>query len=248
MNILLIEDEPLTAGKLKNYILKYNSQAKILGPLDKVEKVRRFFLEEIELDLIFSDIELLDGPVFHVLNEIDLPCPIIYTTAHDSYWMNAFQNMGIEYLLKPYSYKRFTGAMLSFEQLKSSFSNKTYAKEEPAVGAGFRYRFLLRKGGCVEVLWVEDIICLRAEQGIIVAHDKKGMTHSLVQQSVTDLESQLNPQKFIRINRSDIVNIQYVQRFEAYGKDTLAIHLSGLNEPLITSKTRSSAFRRWLDS
>ncbi|WP_444930107.1 LytR/AlgR family response regulator transcription factor [Microbulbifer sp. SSSA002] len=246
MNILLIEDEPLAAEKLKGYILKHDPQAKILGPLDKVEKVREFFLEGVSLDLIFSDIELLDGSVFHALGEIDLPCPIIYTTAYDAYWMNAFQNMGVEYLLKPFSYKRFTSAMLAFEQLKDSFIGGNTNQEEPRTS--FRDRFLLRKRQGMEVLWVKDIVCLRAERGIIFAYHQSGLSHALIQQSVTDLEAQLDPQKFIRINRSDIVNIEYVQRFEAYGKDTLAIYLSGLNEPLVTSKTRSSAFRRWLDS
>ncbi|MFA0811510.1 LytR/AlgR family response regulator transcription factor [Microbulbifer epialgicus] len=238
----------MAAEKLANHISKYNPQAKIFGPLDKVTKVKKFLLKENSLDLIFSDIELLDGSVFHTLSEIDLPCPIIYTMTYDYYWMQAFQNMGIEYLLKPFSYKRFTNAMIAFEQLKENFSKNNTKQGESTDQIGFRRRFLLRKRQGMKVIQVEDIICLRAEGGIIIAQDKNGLNHSLVQQSVTDLESQLNPQDFFRINRSAIINIQYVQRFENYGKDTLAIYLSGLDEPLITSKTRSPNFRQWLDS
>jgi len=98
----------------------------------------------------------------------------------------------------------------------------------------------------MEILDVEDIICLRANKGIIIAYDKRGLNHVLIQHSVTDLESQLNPQDFFRISRSDIVNINYIQRYENYGKDTLAIYLLNIDEPLITSKTKSSKFRSWL--
>ncbi|BBM03713.1 LytTR family DNA-binding domain-containing protein [Microbulbifer sp. GL-2] len=245
MNILIIEDEPLAAEKLSRYILRYSPQAKIQGPLDKVEEVKVFFNKNRPLDLIFSDIELLDGSVFQSLNELDLPCPVIFITAYDNYWMQAFQNMGIEYLLKPFSYKRFIESMIAFEQLKVAFSKKCSTKIDTK-NSDYKRRLLLKKRKSMEVLDVEDIICLRASKGIIIAYDKRGLSHILIQNSVTDLESQLNPQDFFRISRSDIINIKYIQRFENYGKDTLAIYLLNIDEPLISSKTKSSKFRRWL--
>ena len=92
MNILVIEDERLAAEKLTGFIMRYFPDANIVGAFDKVSQVIEYFSEERSFDLIFSDIELLDGQVFSALNDLDLPCPVVYTTSYNQYWMDAFKN------------------------------------------------------------------------------------------------------------------------------------------------------------
>lgn len=248
MKLLILEDEPLAAEKLSSYILRWMPEADIYGPLDKISKVQAFLSEPRGIELIFSDIELLDGPVFNALKELDLPCPIIYTTAYDSYWMQAFQNMGIEYLLKPFPYKRFISAMASFEQLRKSLSVDNSRQVNVTPNQKYKRRLLIRKRKCIELLQVEDVICFRASGGIILAYDIADKCHYLSQNSVSALENTLDPKYFFRINRSDIVNLHFIQRFEKYTKNTLAIFLQGVDSPCITSKTKSAKFRQWLDS
>lgn len=246
MRFVVIEDEPLAAQKLIDFINRYFNDATVVAILDKTADVLAFFGNEQFVDLIFSDIELLDGQVFNALNALDLPCPVIYTTSYDQHWAQAFQNQGVEYLLKPFSYKRFSQAMLGYEQLKVSLSgNRT--KVNINQSKEYKSRFLLRKSQAFDVLKVEDIVYFRAISGVISAYDKNAQHHMLTGNSMSELEQQLDPKQFFRINRSEIISLAFICAFENYGKDTVAISTSFSNEPLITSKTRTAEFKRWLD-
>ncbi|WP_340680535.1 LytTR family DNA-binding domain-containing protein [Paraglaciecola sp.] len=245
MRVVVIEDEPLAAQKLIGFIKRFEPQAHIVAQFDNVADVMAFFDCEQQLDLIFSDIELLDGQIFNALNSLDLPCPVIYTTSYDQHWAAAFQNQGIEYLLKPFSFKRFSQAMSSYEQLKNSFA-PTVPLLQPPANVNYKSRFLLRKSQVIEVLKTEDIVCLRAAAGVISAYDKEGVHHMLTGNSISDIEQQLDPKQFFRLNRSDIVNLNYISGFENYAKDTVAVITCVLKEPLITSKTRTALFKNWL--
>lgn len=247
MNIVIIEDEPLAAEKLVNYITRFDANANVLKICDKVADVIAFFQTEPEVDLIFSDIELLDGQVFNAFKEIDLPCPVIFTTSYNAFWTEAFDNQGIAYLLKPFTYKRFTNAMTNYESLKA---NLTQTKQLIQNQSEKRYksRFLLKHANAVSILNVEDVVCIRAASGVLSAYDSAGNHHLLSGNSMTELEAELNPDHFFRLNRSDIVYIHFVTSFENYGKETLAVNVSHINEPLITSKTRTSEFKKWLAS
>ncbi|BFM11293.1 LytTR family DNA-binding domain-containing protein [Simiduia litorea] len=245
MRVVVIEDEPLAEKKLVGFICRYFPDVTIVARFNKTSDVLAFFASEQQLDLIFSDIELLDGQVFNALSALDLPCPVIYTTSYDQHWVQAFQNQGIEYLLKPFSYKRFSQAMLGYQQLKASFVASVEAAPVNN-GTGYKSRFLLRKAQVVDVLKAEDVVCLRAASGVISAYDRSGQHHMLTGNSISELEQQLDPKQFFRINRSDLINLDYISTFENYGKDTVAITTSVLSEPLITSKTRTAQFKKWL--
>ncbi|AIY67296.1 LytR/AlgR family response regulator transcription factor [Pseudoalteromonas piratica] len=247
MNIVIIEDEPLAAEKLVNYVTRFDANANVLKICDKVADVIAFFQTEPEVDLIFSDIELLDGQVFNAFEEIDLPCPVIFTTSYNAFWTQAFDNQGIAYLLKPFTYKRFTSAMTNYESLKANLTQTKQLIQNQSTKR-YKSRFLLKHANAVSILNVEDVVCIRAASGVLSAYDNAGNHHLLSGNSMTELEAELNPEHFFRLNRSDIVNIHFVTSFENYGKETLAVNLNHINEPLITSKTRTSEFKKWLAS
>ena len=244
MKVVIIEDEPLAAQKLAGYITRYAATNEIVQVLSRVTDVIDYFEQAREVDLIFSDIELLDGEVFSALDAIDLPCPIIFTTSYNEFWTQAFDNQGVAYLLKPFTYKRFASAMSNYEQLKNSLATRAEPKEETA--KRYKSRFLLKKGQVVDIFKTDDVVCVRATSGVLSAYDNEGNHHLLTGSSMTELEAQLDPCMFFRVNRSEIVNINYVLSFENYGKETLAIKMQHMNEPVITSKTRTSEFRKWL--
>ena len=229
MKVVIIEDEPLAAQKLSGYITRYSAECEVIKVLTQVAEVIDYLQNDPEVDLIFSDIELLDGEVFSAFDEVDLPCPIIFTTSYNEFWTQAFDNQGVAYLLKPFTYKRFVSAMSNYEQLRR-----------------YKSRFFLKKGQVVDILKTEDVVCIRATSGVLSAYDNHGKHHLLTGNSMTELEAQLDPSRFFRVNRSEIVNINYVLSFESYAKETLAVNLQHMSEPLITSKTRTSDFRKWL--
>lgn len=165
MRVLIVEDEPLAAEKLTDYLLRGWPDTQVMAHLTHVQQVMEFLSRPAQLDLIFADIELSDGKIFSALDVLDLPCPVIFTTSYSQYWPEAFQNQGVEYLLKPFSYKRFCQAMTNLEQLKDKLASPV---PQPA-GGGFRQRFMLRKSQALELLPVTDISCFRASGGVVPA-------------------------------------------------------------------------------
>ncbi|MBB1269173.1 LytTR family DNA-binding domain-containing protein [Shewanella sp. SR44-3] len=240
MKIAIIEDEPLAAEKLAGYIQRQWPEAKIIATLSSVDAVIEFFNQPQNLDLLFSDIELSDGQVFSALEQIDVPCPVIFTTSYNDYWMNAFQNQGIEYLLKPFSFKRFSQAVTNYQAL--------FEQRSKIEATSFKQRFIIKQQGTSEMLNIAEIHCFRAANGTILAGDKQGQYHILSDNNLSQLEAQLDPKVFFRINRADIININSLIKFETYTKETLALYIKGYSEALVTSKTRTANFRKWLEA
>ena len=245
MKVLIIEDEQLAAEKLAGYLKRYQPDVEIVAQLSSVAQVLEFFAAEPKaqlLDLIFSDVELTDGQVFTALEQLDLPCPVLFTTAYDQYWMQVFQYQAVDYLLKPFSYPRFAEAMLNFAQLKHKL-------QQPVVAAApaYKKRFLLRKGQSLSILPVADILLIRAANGVLLATDKHNSVHILTEANLGDIEAQLDPSEFFRLNRSDILHISSILQVEPYNKESVAVMLSCDKEPAISSKTRTALFRKWLN-
>jgi len=245
MKVLIIEDERLAAEKLAGYLKRYQPDAEVVAQLSSVAQVLEFFgadQKAQQLDLIFSDVELTDGQVFTALEQLDLPCPVLFTTAYDQYWMQVFQYQAVDYLLKPFSYPRFAEAMLNFAQLKHKL-------QQPAVAAApaYKKRFLLRKGQSLSILPVADILLIRAANGVLLATDKHNSVHILTEANLGDIETQLDPSEFFRLNRSDILHISSILQVEPYNKESVAVVLSCDKEPAISSKTRTALFRKWLN-
>lgn len=254
--ILVIEDEPLAAEKLTGFIQRYQSDAEVVAVLTSVSEVLAFFEQDElpSLQLIFADIELRDGAVFSALAQLDLPCPVIFTTSYDSYGVQAFSHQALGYLLKPFTYKTFCDSMEKVAQL----TRRLVAQAEQAAGqvaataqseaTAYRQRFLLRQGQSMQLLDTANISCIRAVKGILLAQDGQGQSLMLSENNVQQLAESLDPSRFFQLNRSDIVQINFIERLEQYGKENLAVYLRGLPEPLISSKTRTAALRKWLNS
>ena len=241
MKVVIIEDEALAAEKLIGYLHRQQPEVEIVAQLSSVAEVLAFFRDPQPLDLIFSDVELTDGQVFSALEQLDLPCPVLFTTAYDQYWMQVFQYQAVDYLLKPFSYSRFAEAMLNFAQLKHKLQPTT------AAPARFKKRFLLRKGQSVAILPVTDILHIRAANGVLLATDKQHQVHILTESNLGDIENQLDPSEFFRINRSDILHIDNIIKVEPFNKESVAVVLHSDKEPVISSKTKTALFRKWLN-
>lgn len=117
IKIAIIEDETPARRKLRRLLEEQAPPLQIVAEIDRVETAIPF-LQTNHVDLVFSDIELLDGNAFDIYNQVQVLCPIIFTTAYNQFWMNAFETNGIAYLLKPYSKERFQQAWDKFIRLK----------------------------------------------------------------------------------------------------------------------------------
>lgn len=266
MKVLLIEDEEWSARQTTQFLRAYAPEAEVLAVLRSVEKALAWFDQHPMPDLIFSDIELLDGNVFTLYAQVRVTCPIIFLTAYDQFLLQAFQANGIAYLLKPFDAAQFGATLAKYAALRASFAPAAPGPPTPALAAGlpaavvqelsralqqnnraYKRRFSVRKRNSLYLLAVEEVMYLQVAEGVVFAIDKQAARYPLAG-TLTELEQQLDPSQFFRLNRSELVNIRYVEKVEPYFNNRLSIKLKHGDTALVTSSAHTAAFRKWLDA
>ncbi len=251
MKVLIIEDEQLNADLLKEHLQSYSKEIKVIAHCKSKEEIK-IWLEnndEKTLDLVFSDIELLDGNVFSLLEKNVFTCPIIFTTAYNDFYQNAFEVNGIAYLLKPISFKKLSAALEKFENL--------YQKEKPSTldwnkiseiihGKSYKERIVVKNNAEITILTTKNIACILSNEGKLTAIDENGKPNEF-RGKLSELITELNPKEFFQINRGEIVNINFIEKIEPYFGDRLSIRLKNYKTALITSASSTAEFRKWLE-
>jgi len=253
IKIVIIEDEIPARKKLKRFLEELDAQINVSAEIDNVATAVEF-LKGTSVDLIFSDIELLDGNAFDIYRQISISCPIIFTTAYDQFWMDAFESNGIAYLLKPFSRERFQKAWDKFLLLRNSSStenkqltNLTNLIEQNFAKKSYKKRFTTHTNRGLLFVDVDKIAYFGANQGVIFAFDTTGKRHLLSELTLKEIEEQLDPSNFFRINRSELVSKPQVEKIERYTKNTLAIKMKGYTSHLLTSQSSTASFREWIE-
>lgn len=253
IKVVLIEDEAPARKKLKNYLEKTGELIVIVKEIETVTEAITFFETSPEVDLIFSDIELRDGNVFEVYNQIKITAPIIFITAYDEFWMNAFETNGIEYLLKPYSFDRFKKALEKYDSLKSNLAEKqddifkkidAYYQSKLDVQPVYKEYIPVKSSSGIYFLKVKDIVFIQADYGVVFAYDLTNKKHVLNQTSLKEIQEIVNPANFFKINRSELVNRHYIEKIHRYSKNTVAIHAK--SHILKTSQKNTASFNAWM--
>ncbi len=122
MNVVVVEDERLTAQRLISLIKKYDASINVLTQISSVAEAISWFKSNpiTSVDLIFMDIHLEDGDSFQIVSKLNLMTPIVFTTAFDDYMIKAFKVNSIDYLLKPVNYEELAAALNKFRFLRSN--------------------------------------------------------------------------------------------------------------------------------
>jgi len=252
IKILIIEDEIPARNKIKRFLAEIEASIEISAEIDTVEKSISF-LESNAVDLIFSDVKLLDGNSFEIYTQVSINCPIIFTTAYDHFWMNAFETNGIAYLLKPFSKGSFQKAWDKFLLFRSepvnhnAIANFAAILEEKFAQKAFKKRITISNHKNIYFLETENISYFEANEGVIFAFDCMGKKHLLNESTLKEIEIFLNPAEFFRINRSDLVNKKYIEKIERYSKNSLLLHLKNAEKKLQTSQSNTASFREWIE-
>lgn len=255
MKIVIIEDEIPARKKIKRFLDDLKEPINIVAEISTIEEANAFFKTQPKLDLIISDIELLDGNAFEIYSKNHVSCPIIFTTAYNQYLMDAFETNGIEYLLKPFSFERFKKAWDKFLLLrKTSATDHTILSKldellkNPIEKTTTKKRFTINTPKEIYFIETENIVFFRAEEGVVFAIDIFSKKHLLNQNTLKDIELLLEPEAFFRINRSEIVHKKHIQKIEKYSKNSLAIKLLEQEKHLVTSQSQTKEFREWLEN
>lgn len=248
IRVVLIEDELPARKKLRRFLAELDEPVSIIGEAGTVGESVELLKSALQPHLILSDIELLDGNVFEAFEQVSPGCPVIFTTAYDRYWMDAFESEGIEYLLKPFPAERFRKAWEKFLRLRQNESGATAGTDRLVrkIRAA-RKRFAVRSGQAITFVEVDDILYFTADEGVVFAIDQKGKRHWLTVSSLKEIEEVTDASCFFRINRSELVHRKYIERIERYTKNTLSLKMKDHPQYLVTSQGSTAAFRQWLE-
>lgn len=242
--VLIIEDELLSAKRLKKKILDIDDTLEVDGPLQSVKDVVEYLESHDDYDLIFSDIRLLDGDVFMAFQKVLPSSFVIFTTAYDEYAMQAIKSNGIDYLLKPIDEDELRDAMKKVNSLTAN-SGKLKAVVDKLVR--YKERLLVYKGGDMVSLQVSDILYFYKEGRNMVVITVSGDAYGL-SATIQDLEPQLNPDKFFRLNRQYLVNIKALKKISPFFNSKLIVQLFHCKDNnIIVSKERAVLFKEWLN-
>lgn len=208
MNILIIEDEPIAAYKIKD-ILKSIMPKAILGPvLDTIDESVAY-LKDNTPDLIFLDIELADGSCFEIFKAIEISSPIVFTTAYNQYAVQAFEVNSVDYLLKPITTESVSKALANLQRMKASFSYQEIRQsidELRNIGEAKKYKtsFLVKSGSSLIPINQDLIAYFFASNKWVYLVTNNAKEH-LVNYSLGEIEALLDPTLFFRITRNYLV-------------------------------------------
>jgi len=240
---LIVDDEELAREIIRELLQPHTEIEVVAECANGFEAVKA--CAEHRPDLIFLDVQMPKLTGFDVLELIGEGASVIFVTAYDQYAMRAFEVHAVDYLLKPIGKKRFEEAL---ERAKSRLGEKTPSAQKLADSARppqqFLERVIVKDGTRVTLIPIAKLDFVEAQDDY-VALASQGKKH-LKQQTIASLEACLDPNCFVRIHRSYIVNLERVVRIEPYGKDSrLAILSDGARLPV--SRTGYARLQSLLD-
>ena len=249
MNIIIIEDEKPAAEKLQKSLLKYDEAIQVLAILNSIDASVEWLQKNPCPDLMFMDIELTDGSSFKIFSKAPVNCPVIFTTAYDEYWQEAFEYNSIDYLLKPIRQEKLETAMKKYEKLKQYFASNFQQQQQwqPSVQNGnYRKRFLVKRGVDYITVKAEDIAYFYATHKLVCMVDIRGQKF-IMDKSLADLEKEVDPALFYRVNRKYLVNMNAIRRIRSLPKTRILLEVDPpVNEEIIISQENVVLFKEWM--
>jgi two-component system LytT family response regulator len=240
---VIVDDEELARRVLLEFLSKHPEIEVVAECANGFEAVKA--VTELKPDLLFLDIQMpkLDG--FEVLELIGTDRAVVFVTAYDEYALKAFEIHAVDYLLKPFPAERFETTLQRVKQrLGGKLPPPAGLLQSARPPAQYLARIPVREGSRVHVIPIAKLDYVEAQDDY-VALCTEGKKH-LKQQTISSLESALDPERFLRIHRSYIVNLEKVTKIEPYSKDNHVVVLHGGSQ-LPVSRTGYTRLRAFLD-
>ncbi|MDP2189459.1 MAG: LytTR family DNA-binding domain-containing protein [Sphingobacteriaceae bacterium] len=250
MKIVLIEDEPLAMQRMEKLLSKIIQPLEVVAKLDSVESALNWFgAHPSEIDLILADIQLGDGLSLEIFEKTNNQTPVIFTTAHNEYALEAFKHLSIDYLLKPINEESLSVAIDKFQRLA-----KTRVPDFQALsqlfqlgGKAYQKRLVIKFGNSIKAIDIADIAAFYVEERVCMMCTFDGRQLA-ADQNLEQLEAMLDPKQFFRINRKVIVNVRAIKNMEMYSRSRVSLQLNPpIKAELIVSTERAAAFKKWLE-
>jgi two-component system LytT family response regulator len=223
IRVLLVDDEPLARDMLRE-MLQGDSQVEIVGESCNGREALAAIRAEAP-DLIFLDVQMPEVGGFEVLAALkEEKAPyVIFVTAYDQYAVRAFEVQALDYLLKPFDQERFD---VSWQRAKVQIARDRNGGgggmdqrilallEELKAGKSYLERLVIKAAGRIYFLETGEIDWIEAEGNYVSVHS--GKKSHLLRETISSLEAQLDPKKFVRIHRSSIVRLDFIQELQPW--------------------------------
>jgi len=249
MNVLIVENEKPAMVNLSRLLKEIDFNINIIGVTESVETTINWIQNNPYPDLMFMDILLDDGLCFELFESMKLEVPVIFTTAYDEYMLKAFKVNSIDYLLKPIGEASLRIAIDKFKSIHYKYSAKDDVLRQilKELNKGYKTRFLIKVREHYKSILDNEILCYYIIERAVFIRTSSNKDYS-VDYSLDYLQKIIDPDKFFRINRNCIVNINAIRDIISYSSSRLIIKIE--NQPiddLIVSKDKVSEFKKWID-
>lgn len=235
INCVIIDDEPLARGLVKEYLNAHADFNVIAECGDGFEGVKAVMQHKPEL--IFLDVQMPKISGFEMLELLDPAPAVVFTTAFDEYALKAFEMHAVDYLLKPFSKERFDNAIKKWKENRSSSAKEqekkteTLQQEESLRSAEEKNRVVVKVGGNIRIIPSVDIFYFEAYDDYVKIFTKDDWF--LKKKTMSYFEKTLEEQNFLRVHRSFIINLTQLTKIEPYEKDGhLALLKNGAKIPV----------------
>lgn len=253
MKVLIIEDEIAASENLAFMLQRIDNSIEVVATLDSVKTSVDFFAQPRDIDLAFLDIHLADGLSFEIFDQVTINAPIIFTTAYDQYALKAFKLNSIDYLLKPIDEEELTASLAQFKgQLKGKglvndqvSSLLKLIKNEVKT---YKSTYLVNHRDLMIPIKTNQLAYIYIDTGIVKAVTQDNQTY-LLDKKLEDLENELDPDVFSRVNRQFIICKNAISNIKHYFGGKLIINVNPpFEERIVVSKAKATEFKKWMDS
>lgn len=244
MNVLIVEDEELSAERLRNLIRNIDPTIQVLDIIASVFETIAYLQNRANTqpDLIFLDIHLEDDNGFKIIENQDLMIPVIFTTAFDDYLLRGFRVNSVDYLLKPIHPLELQASLNKFRKIRTN----GLLQPEEASPEKYKDRFLVTAGSRIFTFKTAEIAYFTIEERATFLRLFDGR-HFAVEYSLEKLSQMLDPAEFFRINRTMLLSLHAIREMHAISAGKLKIDLNpAAAQDTYVSSERLTEFKNWL--
>jgi DNA-binding LytR/AlgR family response regulator len=253
MRVLIVEDERSATDFLVRLVKRYDESIEIVQTLPSISLAVEWFGSNQQPDLAFMDIQLADGLSFDIFEQVQVTCPVIFTTAYQEYAIRAFRVNSIDYLLKPIDPEHLARAIEKYKHITldtgtphPDFTSRVLKVMDMITPKG-KSRFLVKIGVHLRSVSTADISCFQSMERSTFLVDRNGKCFDM-DASLDQLQEQVNPTAFFRINRNYLVNRDFITDVIIFSGSRFKLKVAGLvSDDLLVSRKRAADFRAWLE-
>lgn len=249
MKVIIVEDEISAHENLIYLLHQIDPSIEIIKVLDGVRSAIEYFRRAEEVDLLFMDVQLGDGIAFEIFESVSISTPIIFTTAFDQYAIRAFKLNSVDYLLKPINKGELENGLAKFRnQDRKTSLDQIQSILEELKGKSRKYKatFLVDQREYLIPISVKDIAFFYMKSGLV-----RGATFEsksfLIDRKMEDLETELDPTIFYRINRQFIIHRAAFKKiyYGINGKLSISLIIN-FEGSIVVSKAKAKHFKNWM--